>query len=227
MNKLYFVRHGENIANITKQFSCRLVDYSLTAKGSLQAQQTATWFREKGIDVVYTSPLKRAQETAQIIADPLGCPVTIIEEFREVNVGSLEGQPPTAELWAIHNRIVASWFSGNPLNRFPDGDDYPALVQRMKVGMKRILEGKTGENIIVVGHGGMFTFTLNHLCPDVNMDWLFYQKNENCSITEIEAEVREGQPYGRLLRWASNDHLSGEAAEFVTAYIETKGVRPA
>ena len=41
MNHLYLVRHGENVANLTKEFSCCKVDYSLTAKGVLQAQQTA------------------------------------------------------------------------------------------------------------------------------------------------------------------------------------------
>ncbi len=221
MNRLYWVRHGENPANITKELSTRHVDYSLTPKGILQAQQTAAWFRDKGLHAIYSSPLKRAQETAQIIAGQVGSPVGVMEEFREVNVGSLEGQPPTQELWARHNQIVASWFSGSPENRFPDGEDYFSLVQRMKDGLRQILTGRSNQNIALIGHGGIFTFTLNQICPDVDLNWVLYQKNENCSITEIEAEIRADQPYGRLVRWASYDHLSGAAADFVTAYMET------
>ena len=67
LNRLYLVRHGENMANLTKEFSYRHVDYSLTPKGVLQAQQTAAYFTDKHIHEIYTSPLKRAVETADII----------------------------------------------------------------------------------------------------------------------------------------------------------------
>lgn len=103
MNYLYWVRHGENPANIAKQFSCRLVDYPLTPKGVLQAQQTADYFRDKAIHEVYASPLKRAVQTAEIIAAPLELAVHTVEHFREVNVGTLESQPPTAEVWTFHD----------------------------------------------------------------------------------------------------------------------------
>src|SRR6478672_925857 len=97
---VYIVRHGENPANINREFSYRLVDYSLTPKGVRQAEDTARFFRDKQIDAIYSSPLKRAVETAEIIAAPLGLPVALIEEFREINVGTLEEQPPTDENWA-------------------------------------------------------------------------------------------------------------------------------
>ena len=62
MNTIYLVRHGENRANLTKEFSYKVVDYSLTPKGALQAQQTAQFFQDKQIHEVYTSPLKRAPQ---------------------------------------------------------------------------------------------------------------------------------------------------------------------
>ena len=71
MHTIYWVRHGENKANITKEFSYKYVDYSLTPKGIQQAQQTARFFRNKNIQTIYTSPLKRAVETAEIIARAL------------------------------------------------------------------------------------------------------------------------------------------------------------
>jgi len=69
MNKIFFMRHGENIANITKEFSYKNVDYSLTEKGILQAKQTAEYFLNKEINFIYSSPLKRAYETAKVISD--------------------------------------------------------------------------------------------------------------------------------------------------------------
>ena len=60
MTHLYLIRHGENLANLTKEFSYRKVDYSLTPKGKLQAEQTARTLQDRGIAAVYSSPLRRA-----------------------------------------------------------------------------------------------------------------------------------------------------------------------
>src|SRR5438045_8885112 len=109
MTKLYLVRHGENKANITKEFSYKKVDYSLTPRGVLQAQQTADYFRDKKIEAIYSSPLKRAIETAHIIAKPLGLAVITVENFREVNVGDLEGQVVRRETWQTYLGVMKEW----------------------------------------------------------------------------------------------------------------------
>src|SRR5579872_6100860 len=94
-NTLYLVRHGENLANITKEFSYKLVDYPLTPKGVLQAEQTAAFFLNTiPLMAAFASPLKRARETAEIIARAQNLSVTVLEEFREVNVGDMEQRPP-------------------------------------------------------------------------------------------------------------------------------------
>src|SRR6266849_4142833 len=88
---LYLVRHGENQANVTKEFSYKLVDYPLNAKGVQQAEQTAAYFqRAIPLDAAFASPLKRASQTGEIIARAQNLPLTVMEEFREVNVGEFE-----------------------------------------------------------------------------------------------------------------------------------------
>src|SRR5581483_4897817 len=134
-------------ANLRSEFSYKLVDYSLTPKGQLQALQTAEYFRDKQIHEIYSSPLKRTRETAAIIAQTLDLPVTILEEFREVNVGALERQPPTIENWELHDRIVAEWFFGRHEVSFPEGENYLTLLQRMRSGLCQVLQNKTDKNI--------------------------------------------------------------------------------
>jgi broad specificity phosphatase PhoE len=136
---LYVVRHGENPANINREFSYKLIDYSLTPKGVRQAEETAVFFRDKDIHEVYSSPLKRALETAEIIAAPLGLPVVIREEFRENNVGDLEKEPPTDENWALHDRIIADWYAGRHDSTFPGGEDFHTLVGRVRAGIIGVL----------------------------------------------------------------------------------------
>jgi broad specificity phosphatase PhoE len=215
MNTIYLVRHGENPANLNGEFSYKLVDYSLTPKGRLQAQQTAEYFREKNIHEIYSSPLKRTRETAQIIAQELGLTVTIVEEFREVNVGAMERLAPTIENWEWHDRIVADWYFGRHEVMFPEGENYLILLQRMRTGLSQVLQNKTGKNIIVVGHAGIFTIPLRDICQNVDVEEITRQPLRNCSITQVELAVSAGNLGGRLKDWGHCGHLSGEAAQFV------------
>ncbi len=221
MNRLYFVRHGENRANLTKEFSSRRVDYSLTSKGVLQARQTAEWFRHKQIDAIYASPLKRARETAEILAAPFNLPVVVLDGLREVDVGDLELEPPTLENWSRHNQIFVGWLKGQPELSFPGGEDYFALWNRMRGAVEEMMSLGEGKNIIAVSHGGILAATLQNLCPGIDRRRLFDQENHNCAITEIILGAREGRIEGELVNWASYDHLHGEAAELVSGFHRT------
>ncbi len=214
-NTIYLVRHGENPANITHDFSYKKVDFSLTPKGILQAQQTGDYFKNRNIHAIYTSPLKRTRETAAIIASPLHLPVTVMEQFREINVGDLEGMPPTRENWALHDRIVEAWFAGKHDVTFPGGEDYNTLLQRLRNGLSAITANKTGQNIVVVGHGGIFTRPIQDICPTVDVQEIIRNPNYNCSITEIELTTNGTNVVGVLKQWASYSHLYGEAADLV------------
>jgi broad specificity phosphatase PhoE len=220
MHTLYLIRHGENTANLTKEFSHRLVDYSLTPKGVLQAQQTAEYFKNRQIDAIYCSPLKRAIETAEIIGQAIGIRPVIMEEFREVDVGALEMLGGSPENWATHDSIVRAWFEGQPDVIFPEGENYHMLLERMRSGVAQILRKQDGKQSIIVGHGGIFTFTLKDICRNVDLAMLIASYGHNCSITEIEMYAVDGQLDGVLKRWAAFDHLSGEAAAFVTGHLE-------
>ena len=114
MNKVYLVRHGENLANITKEFSYKLVDYALTEKGRVQAQQTADYLASQNIDEIFSSPLKRATQTAEYIAKKLNKQYEIIEQFREVNVGKLEKKAPDKNSWDIYLKDAQAeyWSTG-------------------------------------------------------------------------------------------------------------------
>lgn len=210
-NTVYLVRHGENVANLTREFSHRRIDYSLTEKGIEQARQTADFFRDKDIHAIYASPLKRAKETAHIIAETLELEVTVLEQFREVNVGTLETLPPTRENWEWHNRIVMEWLQGRPETPFPEGEDYHSLLGRMRNGLEEATAGRAGQNIIVIGHAGIFAITMKDICCNVDYKELLRHRQRNCSITEIELVTSDDTMTGWLKRWASYDHLAEDA----------------
>lgn len=216
MNRLYFVRHAENVANLTKEFSYRQVDYSLTEKGVLQAQQTADYFQNITLDAVYASPLKRAVETAQFIAAPHHLPVTIRENFREINCGRLEREPVSAKNWALYMDITADWLDGQPERAFPDGENFPALWARIRAGFAEMCAGRDHQNLVLVGHGGWFVATLNQFCPAADINLLRGADAVNCSITEMLIEPHTLT--GDLVRWNDHTHLHGDAAQIVRGW---------
>ncbi len=216
MTHLYMIRHGENLANLTKEFSYLKVDYSLTSKGKLQAEQTARLLADRGIAAVYSSPLRRASETAEQLALLLGQDVVVMEQFRELNVGDLEGQPPTPEAWLAHNEVLRAWRRGDLDTAFPGGENYWAVWRRVSDGYRQVVAAHPDQAVAIFAHGGVFATTIKALCPDVDLSELLRQENHNCSITEVEVELQDGNLRGQLLQWAACTHLSGEAAELVS-----------
>lgn len=206
---LYLVRHGENPANLTREFSHRVVDYSLTPRGVRQARETATRFTSQRIDAIYASPLKRAVETADVIAERLHLPVSVDERLREVNVGVLETLPPTQETWARHDAIFARWLGGDLSACFPDGEDCYTLRERMRGSLAEMVTRWPGGRVIVVAHGGIFAAALPELC----VNYPVAREPErlhipNCAITEVHMR-RDGETLrGEIVGWAMCDHLS-------------------
>jgi broad specificity phosphatase PhoE len=215
MTRIYLVRHGENRANITREFSYHKVDYPLTEKGRLQAAQTAEFFRDKEIHAVYSSPLRRAKETADTIAEATGTEVAIRENFREVNVGILEEQGPTQEAWTLHDAIIDGWYAGQVDVAFPGGENYLSLCQRMRAGLEEIVRNHPGQNVVVVAHGGIIGAGVRDVCADIDWESLRKIANHNCSISELVLRLEDDHLAGDLVRWAACEHMSGAAANFV------------
>jgi len=216
-NTLYLVRHGENPANLRREFSYRKVDYFLTELGVRQAEQTAAYFAGfadgQPIDAVFSSPLKRALQTAEIVGAATGHDVTMIEEFREINCGDFDGAPPTDERWAHHDRILRAWRDGDHDARFPGGEDYHALLARVRAGLRQVVAGRDGQRLVIVSHGGIVGASLKDVCPDLDPDLIWTVPNRNCAVTELELHADDpdadiSTARGVLKRWADCGHLA-------------------
>jgi len=225
MNRVFFVRHGEGVDNVARQFSYKRIDRPLTERGRLQASMTAEYMVGKQIDEVFSSPMKRAHETALIIAERLGMEVTVLEGFREVNVGELEGKDFSAETWGMYHHVVGEWLSGNRSAGLSGGEDYDTLWSRMHSAFVQMVNGKANKNIVLAGHSGIFIDTLKDLCPGLDINWLQNVEIYNCSVTEMEIELVEGKLKGRLVDWANYSHMSGDALTRVPGIPPLESVR--
>jgi broad specificity phosphatase PhoE len=205
---VYYTRHGENKANITREFSYKKVDYSLTDRGIRQAEATARALEGRGICAIYCSPLKRAVETAEIVRRRLNLDVVVpIEEFREINVGSLEGREPTDADWKLYDQIMKDWRDGEHESRFPDGENCTELIRRATDGLLKVLGMSAAcQNILIVGHGGILLAAVPEICENAKEYDL--SGMENCSISVLRLhEEPKGGVGGRISSWRDCSHL--------------------
>lgn len=137
------IRHGETDWNSLGKLQ-GTEDIELNDLGREQAIETARYFENGSWDIVVSSPLKRAYETAQILASRLSIPIVhVVEEIKERSYGSASGLLPKER----HSRF--------PDGIIPDQEDFEHLRQRAMVGLTKIAADFKGQRIIVVSHGGL------------------------------------------------------------------------
>lgn len=155
MTVVHWARHGENVANVSRRFSYRIFDGDLTDRGARQAGELAALLQAAGhpYGLLACSPLRRAQQTAQVVSARLGLPVWAeLEDLREVNVGDLDGRNDD-EAWRIYDAILEAWRSGQLDDRFPGGESGHELAGRIGRALHVIAERAGTDDAIVVAHG--------------------------------------------------------------------------
>jgi len=153
--KFYFVRHGESEANLLHEFSNRGFKHGLTERGFQQAEQLGMKLGGVPFAKIYTSPLKRAVQTAKILKKHQDCPLEISDALREFDTGVLEGKSDP-ESWEIHTRVFNHWLGGNWEARIPGGESHLDIQARFIPFIENLMQLFSGKNILLVGHGGLF-----------------------------------------------------------------------
>ncbi len=161
LTTIVLVRHGRTELTEARKISGGDGDDpSLSAAGNADAEKVAhalkaigsqgSWQRIAPISAVVTSPMKRARETAQIIAKGFGLQVTDNENLREISFGDWDGlsheeaQAHDPELW---NRWRGSW-EVSP----PNGESLEVFDQRLQLAREQIVERHAGKTVVVVAH---------------------------------------------------------------------------
>lgn len=138
----YIFRHGETELNAAKRFQGQSCDLGLNAAGIAQAQDFAEGLKDKNIELIVSSPLRRALETAEIISRTLKVPMQVNSHFIEGNFGDIEGKTKE-ELTIEENKIFADWIKLNPQHldiRFKGGESKSQIQNRAIAGLKSLLK---------------------------------------------------------------------------------------
>jgi broad specificity phosphatase PhoE len=124
MTKIYLIRHGESEATVRRVFSNGRVDLHLTQRGRTQARQVAGRLEGRGVAHVYSAPLRRAQDTAAIVATHLGlgeARMTVLRDLDEVRFGEPDGRSDR-ESWDLYHAVIDRWRAGERNPGFSTGE---------------------------------------------------------------------------------------------------------
>jgi broad specificity phosphatase PhoE len=147
---IFLARHGESDWNVAKRFQGH-TDRPLTERGRQQAHALADLVASQEIDAVYTSPLSRARETAEIVAARAGLEAVALPELREVDTGSWSGLS-RADVEARFPEGFTRWRSGG--SGWEDGESYEEMAERVIGALRTIAEDHPDGRVLVISHGG-------------------------------------------------------------------------
>jgi probable phosphoglycerate mutase len=128
------------------------MDIPLNAAGHEQMRELADRLAGESFSVAYTSPLRRASESADLIAARLGVDVRPCEALKEVDVGAWSGLT-VQEIEDRYPEGFARWVEWRCAG-WSDGETYAQLGLRVVTGLREIAVMHAGEQILAVTHGG-------------------------------------------------------------------------
>jgi len=185
--KLFCVRHGETVFNQVGRIQGQF-DSELSPLGRRQCVAVADALAVNSIDAVVTSPLSRARESAQVIADKLRLPLEVDERLMEINAGIFQGLT-WEEIEVQHAEVAAGWRTQDPDFRIPQGESRRDVMLRAGAALEDIRA--TGhKQVIVVAHGGSLSAgfkALLEIPPERNP---FSLLNASISTLAWEREVK-------------------------------------
>jgi broad specificity phosphatase PhoE len=135
--------------SVQKRYAGRS-DVPLTEVGVDQAAAAAKRLAPAGIDVIVTSPLLRATQTAQEVAEVTGAPVVTDEGFRETDFGAWEGLT-FAEVRQRWPAEMTAWLA-DPAVPPPGGESLTEVGGRVTEALHRVLAGRERQTILIVSH---------------------------------------------------------------------------
>ncbi len=187
--RLIFVRHGESEANIERVFSNRGSKHPLTPRGIEQAHVLAGRLSGHVITRLYASPLLRAVQTAQILAQSFGVPVVVDKALCEWDVGIYEDTDDPRG-WEMHSQVQADWFVHKRLDaRMPEGESFGEIEARFVPFVQKVIEDSThaDETVLLVGHGGIFHAMLPHMLTNVDSAFVMQHPFDNTAYALVES----------------------------------------
>lgn len=198
--RLYLIRHGEIEPAAMGKLIGR-TDVALSERGIEQARRLAEKLSSMRLDAVYSSDLRRAFRTAEIIAErhqPIAQPSAA---WREVNMGMWE-ERSLSDLNDEAPEKIAALFSDPTSFEYPGGESFTGFTTRIREAMERLLQRHPRGEIALVAHGGVCRAIIGEVLGVPIRNWLRIAQRHGCLNV---LTWYESQPMVELLNYSSEE----------------------
>lgn len=183
MTRIYLVRHGQTLWNSSARYQGH-ADVGLSDIGREQARALSKRLAKEAINAIYSSDLKRALETASILAEPHNLPVQALPELREINFGAWEGLT-FDEIKAKYPELAERWHKLPATVRIPGGETFEEVKERAYSIILKLVQKHDPGAIVVVTHGGTIRAIICALL-EIDLNHAFHIRQDNGSLNIIE-----------------------------------------
>jgi broad specificity phosphatase PhoE len=178
--KIYLMRHGQTTGDLEDRYGGDYDDH-LTDEGRKQAEELAQKLSGRNIEIIFHSPLLRAQETAHILVESLKIPKMEIESLRERNAyGILTGMVKAEAREKYPNQVE---LLKDPHNTVQGGEEYEVFRKRILGQFEKLANGNY-QTIGVVTHGGPIYCFFREIVGEGELKHL-----GDCAIIELEYQT--------------------------------------
>lgn len=204
MTTVYMVRHGEtdwNRAHRMQGWS----DIPLNERGREQAAFAAKALALVPLDVIYTSPLKRAEKTAEIIRGERNIPLFAEKGFIEINLGKWDGHTPE-EMDALYPGQYDIWRSTPGDVHIDGGETFAKVQERAWKAFLSMVDKEKGKHILLVSHMGCLS-TILFKIAGYPLNDLWKHPIGNCALCRVDIET-DGSMH--IEEWGRDDYIPHE-----------------
>lgn len=205
MTELYIVRHCEAVGNVERFFQ-GVCDTDISECGALQLEKLAERFKNTDIDVIYSSPLKRAYKTAEAINKYHNLPINIHQKLIEINGGEIEGV-----FWGDFDKtrpeLEYKWNMEPHLFHPNGGESMASVYKRSWEAVLEIVESNCGKKIAVTSHGCTIRNIMCHALGKPIEKLNEVQWADNTGVFHL---VFDGEKLPKILMYNDCSHLPKE-----------------
>ena len=151
MGSIIFLRHGQAKNNTERVLTGRTPGVPLTEEGVDQAEKAAKFLEEMNISAIYSSPIERAKNTAEIVGKHNSIDVRIDDRLIELDMGKFTGKPYD-EIFSSHGNVFMKFYSGELEIAHNGVETFEEVKKRIRDMVDHVIDNHPDENVVLVTH---------------------------------------------------------------------------